>query len=74
MTFEPTFDDLEKRSAEQPDVSGDIEDVELDTIDRDLAGDADSAGDQEAVGEDEADAAALAGDTAADDLPPYGEE
>jgi hypothetical protein len=74
MTFEPTFDDLEKRSAEQPDVAGDVDDVELDSIDRDLAGDADSASDQEAVADEEADAAALAGDVDADDLPPYGEE
>jgi hypothetical protein len=74
MTFEPTFDDLQKRSAEQPDVSGEIADVELTDIDRDLAGDADSASDQEAVAESEADAAALAGDVTADELPPYGEE
>ena len=74
MTFEPTFDDLEKKSSELPDVSGAVDDVELDDVDRDLAGDADSASDQEAVGEEEADAAPLAGDASADDLPPYGEE
>ena len=74
MTFEPTFDDIESKSAAQPDVSGDVGDVELEEIDRDLAGDADSASDQEAVSEAEADAAAQAGDVEADDLPPYGEE
>jgi hypothetical protein len=74
MTFEPTFDDLESKSAQQPDVSGDVGDVELETIDRDLAGDADSAGDQEAIAADEADAAVRSGDVEADDLPPYGEE
>lgn len=74
MTFEPTFDDIQKKSSELPDVSGDIGDVELEEIDRDLAGDADSASDQEAVAESEADAAALAGDVEEDDLPPYGEE
>jgi hypothetical protein len=73
MTFEPTFDDLESKSAELPDVSGAFADVDGSDVDRDLAGDSDTAGDQEAIGGGEADAAAAAGDeVTADDLPPLG--
>ncbi|WP_106816212.1 hypothetical protein [Microbacterium timonense] len=73
MTFEPTFDDLEKKSSELPDVSGDVGDVAPDDIDRDLAGDADTAGDEEAIAEG-ASIAASSEDVDEDDLPPYGEE
>ena len=72
MTFEPTFDDLEKKSSELPDVSGAIADIDGDDVDHDLAGDSDTAGDQEAIGEGEADAAAAGGDVSVADLPADG--
>jgi hypothetical protein len=79
MTFEPTFDDLEQRSASLPDVSGPTSDPDPDEVDRDLAGDSAIDGDAGAIDGDDVDeaeesgiGAALGGDVEADDLPPLG--
>jgi hypothetical protein len=74
MVFEPTFHEFDEKAAELPDVAGASGDPLLDDIDADLEGAADSGADQTDAAESEADAAALAGDVEADDLPPLGED
>ena len=76
MTFEPTFDDIEQRSASLPDVSGPTGDPDPDEVDRDLAGDSAIDGDAGAIDGDDVEeiglGAALSGDVETDDLPPLG--
>lgn len=74
MVFDPTFQAISDQADELPAVAGSSSDAVLDDIDQDLEGAADSAPDEAHAAESEADAAALAGDVVADDLPPLGED
>lgn len=76
MVFDPTFHEIDREADNLPDLAG--KDPEPDPDDSDGALDPFDAGsvdeDQEAVAEGGAESQIVAGNVAADDLMPYGEE